>query len=156
MRGLPNAVEAAPEPSDGVGRESYRLDAQVGYLLRLANQRHTMIFQDRAVLGLTPTQFSTLVRLADTGSCSQNRLGRLIAVDVATIKGVVDRLRKKNLVELAKDPKDRRRMLVSLSPAGRDAMAGLHAMGREVTAKTLAPLPPAERRKFLDLLRKLT
>ena len=156
MSSPPKAAEAAHGPQEGAGPERYRLDAQVGYLLRLANQRHTMIFQDRAILGLTPAQFSTLVRLADTGPCSQNRLGRLVAVDVATIKGVVDRLRMKGLVELAKDPTDRRRTLISLSPAGREAIAGLHAMGREVTTETLAPLPPGERGRFLDFLRKLT
>ena len=80
------------------GEEPYVLDDQIGYLLRLANQRHTLIFQEQAVLELTPTQFSAMVRLLDEGECSQNELGRRTAMDVATVKGVVDRLRAKGLV----------------------------------------------------------
>ncbi|MTI02946.1 MarR family winged helix-turn-helix transcriptional regulator, partial [Roseibium sp. RKSG952] len=75
--------------------DSYLLDSQVGYLLRLANQRHASIFQSHTLEGLTPTQFAALVRIAELGKCSQNRLGRLAAMDVATIKGVVDRLKQK-------------------------------------------------------------
>lgn len=133
----------------------YRLDDQVGYLLRLANQRHTVIFQDRAILALTPTQFSAMIRIAEAGSCSQNHLGRLIAVDAATIKGVVDRLRTKRLVRLEKDPNDGRRNLISLTPQGRDRIRSLRTMGQRVSDATLAPLRPDERAVLLDLLRKL-
>ncbi len=133
----------------------YRLDEQVGYLLRLAYQRHTLIFQDHALNNLTPTQFSALIRLAERGRCSQNQLGRLIAVDVATIKGVVDRLHNKNLVTLEKDARDRRRILISLSPAGLNMVTRLRTMGRSVTDATLEALQPGERTVFLGLLKKL-
>ena len=133
----------------------YRLDDQIGYLLRLAYQRHTLIFQDHALNNLTPTQFSALIRLSECGPCSQNQLGRLIAVDVATIKGVVDRLYDKKLVTLEKDTNDRRRNLISLSPTGLNMLAGLRAMGQSVTEATLEALQPGERAVFLRLLRKL-
>ena len=38
----------------------YVLDDQIGYLMRLATQRHTAIFQEAMAEGLTPTQFSVL------------------------------------------------------------------------------------------------
>lgn len=134
----------------------YLLDVQVGYLLRLANQRHTAIFQGRMLDGLTPTQFATLVRLAQHGSCSQNQLGRLAAMDIATIKGVVDRLRQKGLVTTEPSQEDKRRSLVSLTEKARESMDKLTGMGALITEETLAPLSPAERRTFIDLLRKLT
>ena len=56
----------------------YLLDDQIGYLMRLATQRHTSIFQDKMSEGLTPTQFSVVVRLAEVGPSSQNQLGRLV------------------------------------------------------------------------------
>ena len=37
-------------------------------------------------------QWAALAKLAEVGECSQNLLGRLVAMDVATIKGVVERL----------------------------------------------------------------
>ncbi|CUH66767.1 Nicotinate degradation protein R [Thalassovita gelatinovora] len=134
---------------------AYVLDEQVGYLLRLANQRHATIFQTHAVDGLTPTQFTALVRLAEHGKCSQNQLGRYAAMDIATIKGVVDRLRGKGLVQTEASQQDRRRSLVSLTPAGQDLVQDLYHAGEAITDETLAPLSPAEQRNFIKLLRKL-
>jgi DNA-binding MarR family transcriptional regulator len=77
-------------------------------------------------------------------------------MDVATIKGVVDRLKAKDLVTLAADPDDRRRTLIALSERGRALIPDLEAMGAAVTADTLAPLTRAEARAFRRLLEKLT
>ncbi len=133
----------------------YRLDGQVGFLLRMAWQRHHGIFNDLAPFDLTPTQFSALVRLAQLGSCSQNELGRRTAMDVATIKGVIDRLRKKGLINTAPDPMDKRRTLLSVSDNFKGLESVLHEAGHKITAKTLAPLSDDEQVVFLDLLRKI-
>lgn len=143
--------------TDTGGREvkTYHLDDQVGYLLRLANQRHATIFQSQAIDGLTPTQFSALDRLSEQGTCSQNRLGRMAAMDVATIKGVVDRLRQKGLIVAEPDPNDKRRTLISLSPKGVALVARMQAVGHAITAETLKPLSAAEQRSLVRLLGKL-
>ncbi len=135
--------------------DTYILDDQVGYLLRLASQRHAMIFQSLTIEGLTPTQFSTLMRLSEQGKCSQNRLGRLAAMDVATIKGVADRLRQKGLIMAEPDPNDKRRTLISLSPAGVALVARMQVVGHAITAETLKPLTTVEQRNLLKILRKL-
>ena len=57
--------------------EVYDLDEQVGYLLRLANQRHAGIFQNIISKDLTPTQFSVLIRLAEKGDPVTKSLGSL-------------------------------------------------------------------------------
>ncbi|WP_028030325.1 MarR family winged helix-turn-helix transcriptional regulator [Gemmobacter nectariphilus] len=134
----------------------YRLDDQIGYLLRLANQRHTTIFQDHTLQNLTPTQFSVMVRLEAEGKSSQNRLGRLAAMDVATIKGVVDRLRERGLAVSEPDPDDRRRSVISLTDEGRALLARMRPVGLAISEQTLAPLNPAERRTLLRLIAKLT
>ncbi len=134
----------------------YVLDDQVGYLMRLANQRHAAIFQSFTIEGLTAMQFAALVRIAEQGKCSQNRLGRLAAMDVATIKGVADRLRAKGLTVTEPDPDDRRRTLISLSDKGRALLDQMRARGHEITAATLAPLTPSERDELVRLLRKIT
>lgn len=138
------------------GKDRYVLDEQVGYLLRLAGQRHAALFQARAVEGLTPTQFAALIRLSQHEAVSQNHLGRLTGMDVATIKGVVDRLKAKELVTLAADPDDRRRTLIALSDRGRALVPELEALGAAITRDTLAPLTPAEARTLKRLLDKLT
>lgn len=134
----------------------YLLDYQVGYILRLASQRHAAIFQANTIEGLTATQFAALVRLSEHGKCSQNRLGRLAAMDVATIKGVVDRLRQKGFTLTEPDPDDKRRTLISLSPEGEALVARMKEVGARITEETLAPLGPAEQRNLIRLLQKIS
>ena len=90
------------------------MEDQVGFLMRVAMQRHTSIFMSLMVHGLTQTQFAALAKLVEVGTCSQNHLGRLIYLDAATIKGVVDRLRMRKLVTIQINPKDRRRSMVAV------------------------------------------
>jgi len=71
------------------------------FLLRVAMQRHTSIFMSRMIEALTQTQFAALSKLYEVGPCSQNHLGRLIYLDAATIKGVVDRLVTRGFVSAA-------------------------------------------------------
>jgi DNA-binding MarR family transcriptional regulator len=135
--------------------KDYRLEEQVGYVLRLAAQRHAVIFQSHTLMKLTPTQFSALVRIAEVGTCSQNHLGRLTAMDVATIKGVIDRLREKKLVTLKQDPDDKRRTVITLTPLAAGLIGELHDVGRTITEATLEPLTAKERVRLLKLLNKI-
>ncbi len=135
---------------------AYLLEEQVGYLIRLSGQRHTAIFQAMAPYALTPTQFSALVRLAQMGPCSQNELGRRAAMDVATIKGVVDRLRSRGMIVSAPDPKDKRRSVLSISPQFTGIINDLYRAGHRISAETMAPLDDAEQQVLMKLLRKIS
>jgi DNA-binding MarR family transcriptional regulator len=104
---------------------------------------------------VTPTQFAALAKLDDVGPIPQNQLGRLVAMDPATIFGVVGRLTKRGLVEQRVDEKDARLVLVALTPAGRRAVAGMKAVAAEVSRKTLAPLSRKEADTLLKLIAKL-
>ena len=136
-------------------RKRYVLNEQVGFLLRVAMQRHTTIFTARMVEELTQTQFAALAKLLEAGPCSQNHLGRLIYLDAATIKGVVDRLRARGLVATADDANDRRRRAVALTPAGRRITEAAIVVAAQITAQTLAPLSLQEQRAVVRLLKKL-
>jgi DNA-binding MarR family transcriptional regulator len=137
-------------------RLPYRLDESVGHLLRRAHQRHAALFQERgAVGGLTPTQFATLLRLAELGTATQNALGRAVALDPATIQGVVARLRDRGLVEAGRDPLDRRTVVLSLNEAGARALADATRQGSQANERLLAPLSAEDRRMLIRLLRRL-
>jgi DNA-binding MarR family transcriptional regulator len=136
-------------------RGKYVLDEQVGFLMRVAMQRHTAIFMSRMVEGLTQTQFAALAKLYEVGPCSQNHLGRLIYLDAATIKGVVDRLRSRDFVTAMSDPNDRRRRAVALSERGRAVTEEAIKVAAEITAATLTPLTPEEQKAVVTLLKKL-
>ena len=112
------ARSAAPKRSVKAAKPGYVLDEQIGFILRQVSQRHAVIFAREIGISLTPTQWAALSKLSEVGACSQNQLGRLTSMDVATIKGVIDRLTARGLTETAPDPNDGRRLLVSLTRAG--------------------------------------
>ncbi|MFN5688580.1 MarR family winged helix-turn-helix transcriptional regulator, partial [Bradyrhizobium sp.] len=87
--------------------------------------------------------------------CSQNQLGRLTAMDVATIKGVIDRLTARGLTETSADPQDGRRLLVSLTRAGQQLAEKTAPLALAISKETLAPLDAKERETLLGLLSRL-
>ena len=138
------------------GFGDYLVEAQAGFLLRRAHQRHAALFQDMmGARELTPTQFTALIKIIGCGTVTQNRLGRLTAMDPATIQGVVRRLAARGLVARASDPEDRRTHVLRATPAGLELAREAVACATAITAATLAPLAPEERPLFLSLLRKL-
>jgi DNA-binding MarR family transcriptional regulator len=131
------------------------LDEQVGFILRQVWQRHSSIFSRDIGTNITPTQWAALSKLAEAGPCSQNQLGRLTAMDVATIKGVIDRLTARGLTETSQDPEDGRRLLVSLTRAGQQLAEKVAPNALAITRETLAPLEAKEREMLMALLNKL-
>ncbi len=148
------ARKASDAPGDA---RAYRLEDQVGHILRRAHQRASVIFQEQiGDPNVTPTQFAALVKLHDEGQLSQNHLGRLTAMDRATIQGVIRRLVGRALIAAEADPGDRRRTLLRLTDAGEALVGRLIQGGRAVSAATLEPLTAAERKALLALLRKIS
>ena len=152
VRQLGEAERLAPEDES-----PYVLEEQVGHILRRAHQRASAIFMEwMASNRLTPTQYAALIKIRDLSEVSQNRLGRLIAMDPATIKGVVERLKDRNLVVAQSDPTNRRRLILTLSSDGLALAEEAIPLAREITTATLAPLDKAEQKLFLNLLQRLT
>jgi DNA-binding MarR family transcriptional regulator len=151
-------MNAAPRRADKnmAVNADYRLDEQIGFLLRIAMQRHTAIFASKITKGLTQTQFAALAKLREVGPCSQNQLGRLIFLDAATTKGVVDRLKRGNFITVGPDPVDRRRRAIALTDKGLATAEAAIGAAREITQRTLHPLTRGERDTVIRLLRKLT
>ena len=136
--------------------DDYVLERQVGHLLRRAHQRHAAIFQEMITDGqLTPLQFAALVKLRDLGEVSQNQLGRLIAMDAATMQGVIKRLLARGLISRRPDPDDRRRLILSLTADGHKLVKSAVVAGRKITRRTLEPLSASEQRAFTDYLARL-
>ena len=133
----------------------YILEDQIGHVLRKVSQRHTSIFSTVMPTELTPTRFAAMAKLWELGPLSQNELGRLTAMDIATIKGVVDRLRVRNLVESKRDPNDARRQLIKLTSKGEEVIKKAIPDALEVTKLTVDALTQAETKQLLKLLLKL-
>ena len=144
-------------PADEARRpaSAFIVEDQVGFLLRAVSQRNTVLFAAEMVAGLTRVQFTTMAKLLEIGSCSQNELGRLILMDRATIKGVVNRLRKRGFVRVQADPNDRRQHVLSLSRLGQKVTRRAVAVAPAITEKMLEQLNASERKQIVALLRKI-
>jgi DNA-binding MarR family transcriptional regulator len=137
--------------------KSYVLEDQIGFILRRVHQHATEIFNSvMEGFELTPRQFAALSKLDDLGPTSQNQLGRLVAMDPATMFGVASRLAKRNLVRQSVDPADARRVILQLTEEGHALVEAMKARGAEVSARTLEPLTREEGEMLCRLLRKIT
>ncbi|KJC35631.1 hypothetical protein UP09_30860 [Bradyrhizobium sp. LTSP885] len=135
---------------------SYRLEDQVGFLLRRAYQRASSnLVEQIGSYDLTAPQYATLARLYERGPLSQNLLGRLVAMEPANIRDVVLRLKKRRLVATRRDPTDKRLILIDLTAAGVALVEQLIPIEIECTAKTLAPLKAGQKELLYQLLSQL-
>jgi DNA-binding MarR family transcriptional regulator len=150
------AVPAISASEPGRAVDAYRLEEQVGFVLRRAHQRATGIFSAVMVeFGVTPTQFAALAKLHEVGCVSQSELGRLTAMDPATIWGVANRLIQRGYVSAAPDERDARLVILTLTERGAAATLAMKAAAAEVSRRTLAPLSATEATRFLALLERL-
>ncbi|MGH6625409.1 MAG: MarR family winged helix-turn-helix transcriptional regulator [Burkholderiaceae bacterium] len=135
----------------------YKFSEQIGHLLRRAYQRHTAIFQEVVSDSqLTAAQFVVLCCVRDNGSCQVGEIVRATAIDEASVRGIVERLKWRELLAVAHQPGDTRHMLVSLTPAGRDMIEQTVPFARQISERTFGELDAAEREAIVSLLRKIS
>ncbi|MDB5413784.1 MAG: putative MarR family transcriptional regulator [Rubritepida sp.] len=115
------------------------------------------MFQECAAgLGLTGPQFATLLRLSEIGRATQNHLGRLAAMDSATVQGVVRRLIARGLVRTASDPMDRRMRVLTITQEGEALLREAQDAGTRANEALMSPLTASERTNLLALLKRLS
>lgn len=123
------------ESQDEPGAE---LTDRLGYLLKHAQQRYTEL--NAAALepfGLSGRELAVLLVFDALGPTSQQDAARRLGVDRTTMVALVDALERKEIVRRAPYAEDRRRNVVTFTPAG-----------RETFRKALAASDAAERAFF--------
>ncbi|KKB62376.1 MarR family transcriptional regulator [Robbsia andropogonis] len=134
----------------------YDVQQQIGHLLRKAYQRHLAIFsQNIADPQLTAVQFAVLSASRRMGPSSMSDLGKATAIDAATARGIIERLRARGLIALRTDASDRRKTVVELTEAGVQRVAEATPSAARISELTMAELTAVERVAVLFLLRKL-
>jgi DNA-binding MarR family transcriptional regulator len=129
---------------------------RIGYFLRKMHQKNQGIWQEHCPdKSLTSVQAAALTVLYYQGPCSLSELGASAAIDLSTIRGVVERLHKRELVSLQTDKSDGRKVIVQLEPDGEALLGEMVPIMRRIVDLTLAPLNPAERVAFEYLIQKL-
>ncbi|MFT7775830.1 MarR family winged helix-turn-helix transcriptional regulator [Roseateles sp.] len=134
-----------------------RLYDSPDFLIRRAHQVASAAFAEAcADLDLTPAQYATLFALRHRAPISQNELGRVIALDRATMSLVVRLLRERDLVSAADDPTDKRRSLLTLTRPGRLLLARAEKASWRASEDLLAVLSPEQAATLMELLGLLT
>ncbi|MDP9155670.1 MAG: MarR family winged helix-turn-helix transcriptional regulator [Pseudomonadota bacterium] len=135
----------------------YEVSEQIGHLLRKAYQRHLFIF-GRSIDDpqLTAVQSAVLSASRKLGPSSMSDLGKATAIDAATVRGIIERLRARDLIELRTNRDDRRKVIVQLTQAGEELVEGVTPVARRISELTMSDLNDAERVAVLYLLRKLS
>ncbi|AXI81153.1 MarR family transcriptional regulator [Peterkaempfera bronchialis] len=132
------------------------LDAQraVGYLIRVAQQVHTRLWNEHVGAELTAPQHAVLAVLDLEPGIDQRTVGERASLDKATMAEMVSRLVRRGLLLRRRDPSDGRRNLLSLSPVGQESLHRCTPGVREVQRLLLEPLDEADRGRALELLGK--
>ena len=108
-----------------------------------------------ATEGVRKYHFRVLVALSDDGPLSQADLGRRLSIDRSDMAAVVAELEQRELVARARDDRDRRRNVVTVTAGGEDALARMDAAIAAAQDDLLAPLSAPERQQLTELLTRL-
>lgn len=135
----------------------YKFTDQIGHLLRRAYQRHVAIFRETVPdTQLTAAQFVVLCAVRDRGSCQVGDIVRVTAIDEPSVRGILERLKWRDLLGLAHEPGDARRMVATLTPAGRSLVEQTIPIAEQISELTFGDLDEQERVTLAALLRKIS
>jgi DNA-binding MarR family transcriptional regulator len=105
--------------------------------------------------GLTPYHYAVLLSLAEDPHETQGAIADSLGYDRGQLVGMLDELEERGLVERRRDPADRRRQLVSMTPEGKRELTRLRALSRRLEAELLGPLDERQRELLHELLLSL-
>ena len=105
--------------------------------------------------GIRPQQYLILLILDARGGTSQQELCTAARIDSGNMVELLDGLEALRYAQRARDPHDRRRYVVTITPAGRSALADLRRAIGEYNERVLSPLTGRERRQLVVTLGKL-
>jgi len=122
---------------------------------QLANHARRLLSDGFSSVGARGYHYRLLATLEDHGPASQAVLGRRSGIHLSDMVATINELAQNGLVERAPDPADRRRNIITLTPAGTRQLRRLEERLAECQDELLAPLSPEERQRFVELLSKL-
>jgi DNA-binding MarR family transcriptional regulator len=105
--------------------------------------------------GLGPYHHAILVALDEDTHETQGSIADALGYDRGQLVGLLDELEERGLIERRRDPADRRRQIVNMTPAGKKALNRLRGIAQRLEDDLLSPLDPAEQRRLHALLLRL-
>ncbi len=102
--------------------------------------------------GLRPRHLIALKLLSEHGPASQHGLADALSLDPSNVVGLLNELEERELITRRRDPADRRRHIVELSPLGEDELTLAYARLSHVEDDLLSALTAEEKAALYDLL----
>lgn len=116
---------------------------------------HRLLLEALAEHELRLAHFAVLAALSDFGPLAQHELADRLDVNRSHLVGYVDHIEQRGLVRRDRDPDDRRRQRVALTPAGRALLRVLQTVAVRSQAEFLEALSESEREALLAMLRRV-
>jgi MarR family transcriptional regulator, lower aerobic nicotinate degradation pathway regulator len=149
-------IETKTSPKPAVARPPRELVASASHLLKRLGwsikERSLEAFEGS---GVSPMHYGVLVLLEEDPRETQATIADALGYDRSHLVGLLDELEQAGLIERRRDAEDRRRHLVSLTPAGKKALTKLRQIAKGVEDEFFAALDAEERRVLHALLLKL-
>jgi DNA-binding MarR family transcriptional regulator len=105
--------------------------------------------------GLHPYHHGILTVLGERSLDTQGAIADALGYDRGQLVGLLDDLEERGLVERQRDPSDRRRHIVRITPDGEKMLRRLRALSRQIEDEFLSPLSDEERGDLHALLYRL-
>lgn len=124
-------------------------------LKRLGMTAKEQSFEAYGATGLHPYHHAILAVLSEGTRETQGSIADALGYDKGQFVGLLDGLEEKGLVERQRDPNDRRRHTVKMTPAGRKALEKFRRLSSRLEDEFLASLSESEREELHRLLLRL-
>lgn len=124
-------------------------------LMRASNSVQGRLDRRLVSLGLTESQLGVLEALHHLGPLGQGAVGRKLFVSGSNVTTVVDNLERRGLVRRQRDARDRRNVVLHLTPRGRRLIAGLFPGHVTAIVREFSVLTAAEQATLGRLCKKL-
>ena len=151
-----NATSPKTSPARPTPRLPEELVASATFLMKrlgfAAKERAMAAYEET---GLHPYHHAILLVLGEGSRATQGSIADALGYDRGQLVGLLDELEERELVERRRDPNDRRRHLVRLTPEGKRALRRLRTLSRQLEDEFLAPLSHEERADLHALLLRL-
>jgi len=105
--------------------------------------------------GLTGPQLLVMRQIASHGELTAGVIAREISLSQATVTTIIDRLERKNLLQRERSPHDKRKVMLSLTAAGRATLDRAPALLQESFIESFTRLEPWEQTLILSSLQRL-
>lgn len=116
---------------------------------------HRLLFEALSEHDLRLAHFAVLTALSDFGPLAQHEIADRLDINRSHLVRYVDDVEQRGLVRRDRDPDDRRRQRVALTPAGRALLRRLQKFATRSQEEFLQALTEPERETLIALLRRV-